>query len=114
MKCLLSTTCTAPSRIAGTKGSRITQAAPWPGPALAASTGGPGGYYQGRSDLGRRRYTSPAALAGLPAISLPCGFSNAGLPIGMQIVGRPFDEATVFRAARAYERAAEWPTIAPD
>ncbi len=83
-------------------------------PALAASTGGPGGYYQGRSDLGRRRYTSPAALAGLPAISLPCGFSSAGLPIGMQIVGRPFDEATVFRAARAYERAADWPAIAPD
>ena len=83
-------------------------------PALAASTGGPGGYYQGRSDLGRRRYTSPAALAGLPAISLPCGFSSSGLPIGVQIVGRPFDEAAVFRAARAYERAAEWPAIAPD
>ena len=83
-------------------------------PTLAASTGSPGGYYQGRSDLGRRRYTSPAALAGLPAISIPCGFSASGLPIGMQIVGRPFDEATVFRAARAYERAAEWPTIAPD
>lgn len=83
-------------------------------PTLAASTGSPGGYYQGRSDLGRRRYTSPAALAGLPAISVPCGFSASGLPIGMQIVGRPFDEATVFHAARAYERAAEWPTIAPD
>ena len=83
-------------------------------PTLAASTGSPGGYYQGRSDLGRRRYTSPAALAGLPAISVPCGFSEAGLPIGMQIVGRPFDESAVFRAARAYERAAEWPTIAPD
>ncbi len=83
-------------------------------PTLAASTGSPGGYYQGRSDLGRRRYTSPAALAGLPAISVPCGFSASGLPIGMQIVGRPFDEAAVFRAARAYERAAEWPTIAPD
>ena len=83
-------------------------------PSLAASTGSPGGYYQGRSDLGRRRYTSPAALAGLPALSLPCGFSSAGLPIGMQIVGRPFDEAGVFRIARAYERAAEWPTIAPD
>ena len=83
-------------------------------PTLAASTGRPGGYYQGRSDLGRRRYTSPAALAGLPALSLPCGFSDAGLPIGMQIIGKPFDEATVFRAARAYERAAEWQTIAPD
>ena len=83
-------------------------------PSLAASTGKPGGYYQGRSDLGRRRYTSPAALAGLPALSLPCGFSSAGLPIGMQIIGRPFDEAGVFRAARAYERATEWRTIAPD
>ena len=83
-------------------------------PTLAASTGSPGGYYQGRSDLGRRRYTSPAALAGLPAISVPCGFSSAGLPIGVQIIGRPFDEATVFRAARAYERVTQWQTIAPD
>lgn len=45
---------------------------------------------------------------GLPALSLPCGFSGAGLPLGFQIVGRPFDEATVLRAGHAYEEAAGW------
>jgi aspartyl-tRNA(Asn)/glutamyl-tRNA(Gln) amidotransferase subunit A len=44
----------------------------------------------------------------LPALSLPCGFTRAGLPVGLQIVGRPFDESTVVRAAHAYEQATEW------
>ncbi len=43
-------------------------------------------------------------LLGLPALSVPCGFTAAGLPIGLQIVGRMFDESTVLRAARAHER----------
>ena len=92
----------------------VTPTGPVTAPSIAASTGSPGGYYQGRSDLGRRRYTSPAALAGLPALSLPCGFSRSGLPIGLQIIGRPFDEATVFRAARAYERVTDWHTMNPE
>ena len=54
------------------------------------------------------RFTYPGNMAGLPALSLPCGFDAAGLPIGLQITGRPFDEATVLRAGRAYERATEW------
>ena len=54
------------------------------------------------------RLTYPYNLTGLPAISLPCGFDSNGLPIGLQIAGRPFDEATVLRAARAYERAHSW------
>jgi aspartyl-tRNA(Asn)/glutamyl-tRNA(Gln) amidotransferase subunit A len=45
---------------------------------------------------------------GLPALSLPCGFSGAGLPLGFQIVGRPFDEVTVLRAGHAYEEVAGW------
>jgi aspartyl-tRNA(Asn)/glutamyl-tRNA(Gln) amidotransferase subunit A len=45
---------------------------------------------------------------GLPALSLPCGFTSTGLPVGLQIVGRPFDEATVLRVAHAYEQATEW------
>ena len=77
-------------------------------PPIAQSTGEPGGYYQGRLDLGRRRYTSPAALAGLPAISVPCGLSSAGLPIGLQLIGRPFGEEALLRAARRYERASGW------
>ena len=53
-------------------------------------------------------YTISASLAGIPAISLPCGFSRKGLPIGMQILGRPFEEDVVLRAARAYELATDW------
>lgn len=53
-------------------------------------------------------YTISASLAGLPAIAIPCGFSKAGLPIGLQILGRPFEEETVLRGAHAYEQATEW------
>ena len=53
-------------------------------------------------------YTISASLAGIPAISLPCGFSQAGLPIGLQLMGRPFEEATILRAAFAYEQATHW------
>lgn len=53
-------------------------------------------------------------LVGYPALAVPCGFSRSGLPIGMQIIGRAFDEPTVFRAARAYERATDWHTRHPE
>jgi aspartyl-tRNA(Asn)/glutamyl-tRNA(Gln) amidotransferase subunit A len=59
------------------------------------------------------RFTSPFNLTGLPAISVPCGFSDDGLPIGLQLVGAPFDEATVLRAAQAYESATDWHTRRP-
>ena len=52
-------------------------------------------------------------LAGLPALSVPCGFDDAGLPIGMQIIGRHFDEATVLRLGYAYEQTTEWHTRRP-
>ena len=54
------------------------------------------------------RLTSPFNGAHLPALSVPCGYSAAGLPIGLQIAGRPFDEATVLRAGYAYEQATAW------
>ncbi len=91
----------------------ILPTGPVAAPTIEASTGKPGGYYQGKLDLGRRRYTSPAALAGLPALSIPCGFSATGLPIGMQLIGKAFAEPTLFRAAQAYESATEWHTRHP-
>src|SRR5262244_635019 len=54
------------------------------------------------------RLTRPFNFSGHPACSLPCGVSGDGLPIGMQLVGRPFDEATVLRVADAYQRATDW------
>ena len=59
-------------------------------------------------------FTRPFNLTGLPALSLPCGFDNEGMPIGLQIVGRPFEEATVLRAGYAYERATEWHERRPE
>jgi aspartyl-tRNA(Asn)/glutamyl-tRNA(Gln) amidotransferase subunit A len=55
----------------------------------------------------------PANLSGLPALSVPCGFSAAGLPIGLQIIGRPFDEATVLRIGRTYEAVTDWTSRHP-
>ena len=53
-------------------------------------------------------FTISVNLAGLPAIALPCGFSRAGLPIGMQLIGRAFQEDTLLRAAYAYEQSTQW------
>ena len=58
-------------------------------------------------------FTIPVNLAGLPGLSLPCGFTQSGLPIGLQLIGRPFDEATLLSAAHAYEQATPWHTRAP-
>jgi len=54
------------------------------------------------------RLTRPLHAAGVPALSVPCGWTADGRPLALQIVGRPFDEATLFRVARAYERATGW------
>jgi aspartyl-tRNA(Asn)/glutamyl-tRNA(Gln) amidotransferase subunit A len=60
------------------------------------------------------RFTRPFNGLGLPALSLPCGFSRAGLPLAFQIVGRPFDEATVLRAGHAYQRVTDWHARVPE
>jgi aspartyl-tRNA(Asn)/glutamyl-tRNA(Gln) amidotransferase subunit A len=58
-------------------------------------------------------YTPVYNLTGLPAMSIPCGFTSAGLPIGLQLAGRAFDEAMVLRVASAYESATTWQTRHP-
>ncbi len=52
--------------------------------------------------------TIPCNIAGLPGISIPCGFSSNGLPIGIQVLGKPFDEGSVIHVAHAYEQHAGW------
>src|SRR6266513_947823 len=59
------------------------------------------------------QYTWLANLTGGPAVSVPCGFAGPGLPVGLQLVGRRFDDATVLRAARAYEVASDWSNTHP-
>lgn len=58
-------------------------------------------------------YTISANLAGVPAISLPCGFTKEGMPIGMQIIGKNFGEADIYRLAFNYEQATSWHKVKP-
>jgi len=77
---------------------------------LASSPGGPGeGAPRTLAFTGdMASVTRPASLAGLPAMSLPVGFAADGTGIGMQVMARPFDEATIFRLGAAYEQATSW------
>jgi aspartyl-tRNA(Asn)/glutamyl-tRNA(Gln) amidotransferase subunit A len=86
---------------------------PEPAPALAEAKSGT------TDDVVRRmgrfsRLTRPFNALGLPVLSVPCGFSAAGLPVGLQIVGRPFDESTILKLGHAYEQAAGWTGRRPD
>ncbi|MBF0590873.1 MAG: Asp-tRNA(Asn)/Glu-tRNA(Gln) amidotransferase subunit GatA [Nitrospirae bacterium] len=58
-------------------------------------------------------FTISVNLAGVPAISIPAGFDSRGLPVGLQLIGRPFDEETILKAAHAYERTTQWNTRKP-
>jgi aspartyl-tRNA(Asn)/glutamyl-tRNA(Gln) amidotransferase subunit A len=84
----------------------VTPASPATAPALAELQANP-------EDLRRRelillRNTRPFNVLGLPAISVPCGFTRDGLPVGLQIAGAPGDDARVLQLAFAYEQATEW------
>ena len=57
-------------------------------------------------------YTISCNLAGIAGISIPCGFTKAGLPIGLQLLAPPFEEEKLLRMARMYERATDWHTPA--
>ena len=59
------------------------------------------------------RLTRPWNICGVPTISVPCGFTSSGMPIGLQLAGRPFEDALVLRVAQAYEQATEWHTRRP-
>jgi aspartyl-tRNA(Asn)/glutamyl-tRNA(Gln) amidotransferase subunit A len=52
-------------------------------------------------------------MVGLPVVSVPSGFTSTGLPLGIQIAGRPFAERTILEAAAAYEAATDWTTRRP-
>ncbi len=86
----------------------LTPVAPTPAFALGEKTDDPLQMYL--SDI----YTIPVNLAGTCAMSLPCGFSEKGLPIGLQLIGKPFDEATMLRTAHAFEQATEWHKRTPN
>ncbi|MBL0346406.1 amidase [Candidatus Villigracilis affinis] len=60
------------------------------------------------------RFTAPFNLAGLPALTVPCGFTSEGLPIGLQIVSRAWNEAGVLRAGYTFQQATEWHTRTPE
>jgi aspartyl-tRNA(Asn)/glutamyl-tRNA(Gln) amidotransferase subunit A len=58
-------------------------------------------------------FTLPASLAGLPGMSLPAGFGEAGMPVGLQLIGNYFEEGTLLQAAHAFQQATDWHTRAP-
>jgi Asp-tRNA(Asn)/Glu-tRNA(Gln) amidotransferase A subunit family amidase len=60
------------------------------------------------------RNTALGNILNLCAVSVPCGFSDGGLPIGLMVYAKPFDEATALRVAHAYEQASAWRTRRPD
>jgi aspartyl-tRNA(Asn)/glutamyl-tRNA(Gln) amidotransferase subunit A len=77
-----------------------TPSAPGPAPAGLGATGSP-------------VYNKPFSFLGFPSLTVPCGFTRAGLPVGLQFAGRPFAEVTLLTVAAAYETATPWSTRAP-
>jgi aspartyl-tRNA(Asn)/glutamyl-tRNA(Gln) amidotransferase subunit A len=79
-----------------------------PAPALPREDARPAGERDAAAARLMTSYTSPFNLTGLPAISVPCGFTHDGLPIGLQLAAGPWRESLLLRAARAYERETKW------
>ena len=85
---------------------------PIPTPTIAATDVGAGGQMDRTLAL-LTRFTRPINFLGLPALALPCGFHADGMPIGMQLVGRPFAEDVLLRLGHAFQRATDWHARAP-
>ena len=86
-----------------------------PTPTLA----GEGAVFKSKEDViarqfGSRSFTTPQSLAGLPVLTVPCGFNSVGTPVGLQISGRPFDEQTVLDAGFAFQSATDWHERRPE
>jgi aspartyl-tRNA(Asn)/glutamyl-tRNA(Gln) amidotransferase subunit A len=84
----------------------VTPTAPVAAPRIDATTitlGGAEHRVRGPGSGMISRNTSPSNATGLPAITVPCGFTQTGLPIGLQLIGRPFEEGLLFRVAQGYE-----------
>ena len=80
---------------------------------------GEGAVFKSKEDViarqfGSRSFTTPQSLAGLPALTVPCGFNSVGTPVGLQISGRPFDEQTVLDAGFAFQSATDWHERRPE
>jgi aspartyl-tRNA(Asn)/glutamyl-tRNA(Gln) amidotransferase subunit A len=69
--------------------------------------------YDGAATMFGPSFTGPFNITGLPAISVPGGFTQAGLPIGLQVIGQPFAESMVLRVSHAYEQEARWNDTRP-
>jgi aspartyl-tRNA(Asn)/glutamyl-tRNA(Gln) amidotransferase subunit A len=82
--------------------------------AFVTAGSGPAAHLDSHRSIGAaQKWSTPSmgtmfSVTGAPALALPCGFSKSGLPLGLQVAGRPFDDATVLRIGHAYERAAGW------
>jgi aspartyl-tRNA(Asn)/glutamyl-tRNA(Gln) amidotransferase subunit A len=89
----------------------VTPTTPVPPPAIADLVADPDGLRA--KEVATLRNTRPFSTLGLPTLSLPCGFTSAGLPIGLQITGAAGNDAGVLALAQAYEQATEWHTRRP-
>ena len=91
----------------------IAPVSPVPAPTIAESDVGGGA---GAEAVIQRltRFTRPVNYLGLPSLALPCGFARNGLPVGMQLIGRSFDEATLLRIGAAFQRATDFHDRVPE
>jgi aspartyl-tRNA(Asn)/glutamyl-tRNA(Gln) amidotransferase subunit A len=93
-------------------GALLVPTTPFPAPTVAETDDETGPYWQINGMC--LRNTSAVSLLGLCAISLPCGFTRGGLPIGLQLIAKPWEEARLLRLAQAYESATQWHHRFPD